>query len=801
MNRNIKSFMLGPKGENHQEFQSLINDIIADHVYWRRNFYPNDKPAIRHADKTNKDYLEFYDNMRDTVFNFLSRAKQNVPFASSRYLGHMNTDLLIPGLIGYIAGLLYNQNNVARESSPITSELEDLAIREYLNMVGFDSKKGSGYITSGGTAANIQALWVARNIKLWPLSLCCMLKNTQSSIIKEILIEIGLVDELVNECSCYDILRYSPDKIITIYDEVTTKTEFIKEEYHKEIDKYSLQSLGISMFFDLLKDTFPKEKHEKYLNGGIKIIAAINKHYCIPKAIEILGLGKNSLLAVNYNSEFSIDTEKYFEVTEKAIREKEIILATVSILGSTEQGSIDQIDKIKDRVRELGCWWHIDGAYGGYLFSALKNAKGEFLQSAEIKEIIRKELFVSEIEPDLNEMQNFLDLVPLDKIIKKLSAVKYSHSLALDPHKLGYIPYAAGMILFENKKSFEFVSFDAPYLWRDDPSFVGRFTVEGSRPGAAATAIYLSTSLIPLNTAGHGKIILSSMMGALSLAVHLEKDNKYDIGIHIINKYPETNILNYFIYNKHIRKLSRLKELHDRLLRYHLWPTTENKTFMVVSTELKVKDLIKYFSHHNIEIDLDENSDFPVLRSVVMSPFTVTAQNVHSQSILQEFSDYLIHAIVVEINKMMIDKLMRKIKILIIDDNPTIKEQLIDSPNFRGNNAIVFDQALNKETAISVLNNREYDLVILDINLTGKHNDEGGIELFETILKDPMHYSLKMVLFNSSYLNQNKEKIDLLISSYKSDMKINCVDKDSNQNLTKSFQERFWEYLTELTGN
>ena len=38
--------------------------------------------------------------------------------------GHMLWDQVLPAMVGYFAGMLYNQNNVAAEASPVTTGLE-----------------------------------------------------------------------------------------------------------------------------------------------------------------------------------------------------------------------------------------------------------------------------------------------------------------------------------------------------------------------------------------------------------------------------------------------------------------------------------------------------------------------------------------------------------------------------------------------------------------------------------------------------------------------------------------------------
>ena len=93
-----------------------------------------------------------------------------------RYQGHMLWDQALPAVIGLFAGMLYNQNNVAAEASPVTTRLEIEVGNDLCRMLGYPvPKEGKppkpgravpwGHITSGGTVANIEALWAARNLK------------------------------------------------------------------------------------------------------------------------------------------------------------------------------------------------------------------------------------------------------------------------------------------------------------------------------------------------------------------------------------------------------------------------------------------------------------------------------------------------------------------------------------------------------------------------------------------------------------------------------------------------------------
>ena len=103
--------------------------------------------------------------------------QNTIPFYSTRYQGHMNWDTAIPANVGYIAGLLYNQNNCASEGGPATTLMEIEVGVQLCKMLGYNTEvkskgpKGWGHITCGGTVANLEALWAARNLKFYPIAI------------------------------------------------------------------------------------------------------------------------------------------------------------------------------------------------------------------------------------------------------------------------------------------------------------------------------------------------------------------------------------------------------------------------------------------------------------------------------------------------------------------------------------------------------------------------------------------------------------------------------------------------------
>ena len=81
----------------------------------------------------------------------------------------MLSEQTLPSVLGYFAGMLFNPNNVTAEAAPITVELELEVGRMVAAMLGFNPKRAWAHITSGGTVANLEALWVARTVQFVPL--------------------------------------------------------------------------------------------------------------------------------------------------------------------------------------------------------------------------------------------------------------------------------------------------------------------------------------------------------------------------------------------------------------------------------------------------------------------------------------------------------------------------------------------------------------------------------------------------------------------------------------------------------
>ena len=126
-----------PMRENDRLLEKLVVEFLRDHVYWRRNFHPEDPPAIPTHAAQHPEYLAFEARLRRELHQLSAALKKSVPFHSPRYLGHMVSDLLLPGLAAQMLTLPYNPNNVSEDAAPVTVDMEVQVGLQLARMFGY----------------------------------------------------------------------------------------------------------------------------------------------------------------------------------------------------------------------------------------------------------------------------------------------------------------------------------------------------------------------------------------------------------------------------------------------------------------------------------------------------------------------------------------------------------------------------------------------------------------------------------------------------------------------------------------
>ena len=136
---------------------------------------------------------------------------------------------------------------------------------------------------------------------------------------------------------------------------------------------------------------------------------------------------------------------------------------------------------------------------------------------------------------------------------------------------MGYVPYSAGAILVRDGRSRLLVAAEPPYLTPSDSSpsevepFLGRYILEGSKPGAAAAAVWLSHKAIPLDERGYGYLIERTMAGARRL--HMELLGRADLTPFrvVLLPIPDINIVCYVIRHPSHGTLGDLNAFNERV--------------------------------------------------------------------------------------------------------------------------------------------------------------------------------------------------------------------------------------------
>jgi glutamate/tyrosine decarboxylase-like PLP-dependent enzyme len=94
---------------------------------------------------------------------FAARMDGNFPFFHPRFAGQMLKPPHPAAAAAYVAAMLVNPNNHALDGGPVTSEMEKEAVAELAGILGL-AEPFLGHLTSSGTIANLEALWVAREL-------------------------------------------------------------------------------------------------------------------------------------------------------------------------------------------------------------------------------------------------------------------------------------------------------------------------------------------------------------------------------------------------------------------------------------------------------------------------------------------------------------------------------------------------------------------------------------------------------------------------------------------------------------
>ena len=240
---------------------------------------------------------------------------------------------------------------------------------------------------------------------------------------------------------------------------------------------------------------------------------------------------------------------------------------TVVSMGTTALGAVDPLHEILDLRGRYGFRIHVDAAYGGYFRLASNLGPEAALAFARIGE---------------------------------------ADSIVVDPHKHGLQPYGCGCILFRDLAIGRLYKHDSPYTYFTSSELhLGEISLECSRAGASAVALWATQRLLPLVPEGaFAKGLEQSIAAARALYAKLESDTRF-----IPGPEPELDILTAAIRAASPEESSRLaQQAFDRAAEQDLH---------LALVQLPLRFLRK---REDIWPRADADSKVTCLRSVLMKP-------------------------------------------------------------------------------------------------------------------------------------------------------------------------------------
>jgi tyrosine decarboxylase/aspartate 1-decarboxylase len=290
---------------------------------------------------------------------------------------------------------------------------------------------------------------------------------------------------------------------------------------------------------------------------GKKILASEQAHYTHKRISAVLQLPCESV-ACDRKGRMDMNA-----LAERVVRGD--VGTVVATIGTTATGSVDPLPEILALRAKHGFRVHADAAYGGYFGLAANLGEEATLSFAGIGE---------------------------------------ADSIVIDPHKHGLQPYGCGCVLFRDPSAGRFYKHDSPYTYFSSAELhLGEISLECSRPGAAAAALWTTQRLLPLVRGGEFASGLErGREAALAFFERLKKDERF-----VTAFAPELDIVIFVPRAKSVSEASGLsRRIFEAAAKRNL--------------HLAVADLPTEFWATNLGTMQRDRETMTCLRSVLMKP-------------------------------------------------------------------------------------------------------------------------------------------------------------------------------------
>ncbi|WP_448565518.1 pyridoxal-dependent aspartate 1-decarboxylase PanP [Thalassotalea ganghwensis] len=283
-----------------------------------------------------------------------------------------------------------------------------------------------------------------------------------------------------------------------------------------------------------------------YQYDGLAILVSNRGHYSLKKSADVLGIGRESVIAIPTDEHNRMDCKKLRTKCQELKNSNIGILSIVGVAGTTETGNVDPLDEMALIAQEFGCHFHVDAAWGGA--TLLSNKYRHILKGVELAD-----------------------------------------SVTIDAHKQMYVPMGAGLVVFKNPASVAAIEHHAEYILRKGSKDLGSHTLEGSRPGMAML-VYASLHII--SRPGYELLINQGIEKATYYAELIKAHEDFELLTE-----PELCLLTYrynpkqvqhYLASCSLEQEQAINELLDQLTKFIQKRQRENGKSFVSRTRIEV---------------------------------------------------------------------------------------------------------------------------------------------------------------------------------------------------------------------
>jgi glutamate/tyrosine decarboxylase-like PLP-dependent enzyme len=231
------------------------------------------------------------------------------------------------------------------------------------------------------------------------------------------------------------------------------------------------------------------------LAPGKQIVGSQQAHYTHRRISAVLNLNYSEIPADSHG-------RMSLEALETELCKGDVGTVVVT-LGTTAIGAVDPLDQILALRDRYNFRVHVDAAYGGY-FRLIPESLDEPARRA-------------------------------------YAAISQADSIVVDPHKHGLQPYGCGCILFRDPAVGRFYKHDSPYTYFTSKQLhLGEISLECSRAGASAVALWTTQQLLPLMPGGEfARGLAKGRAAAIDLDRRLGADSRFQP----LPSHPELDIV------------------------------------------------------------------------------------------------------------------------------------------------------------------------------------------------------------------------------------------------------------------